>query len=160
MPDVAESLRQEIPTVLRALAQARNTGVLRVTAADAEAEVMLIKGEVAWARACGAKQLGAAFVDRCAISPADLKGVIAIQKRKKVHQPIATILLEMGLVERDVAETEIEIQVLEVLRLILGWGRGEYKFQTVRTSSYEHDKIVFPACGNVDLLLQNAGVSD
>ena len=160
MPDVAESLRQEIPTVLRALAQARNTGVLRVSGADGEAEVMLIHGEVAWARASNAKRLGAALEERGAISAADLKGVLAMQKRKKQRQPIGTILLEMGLIDREVAETEIEVQVLDVLRLILDWGRGEYKFESVHKISHEQSKMVLLACGNVDRLLQNVGVSD
>ena len=158
MPDFAESLRESIPTVMRALAQASNSGVLRVRGRDAEAEVMFFQGEVVWARASTAKRLGEALEERGAISASDLKGVLAMQKRKKQRQPLATILLGLGLVEREVAETEIEMQVLDVLRLIFDWGSGEYSFESVRMSRDELHGIVLSQSGQVDRLLQGAGV--
>lgn len=158
MADFAESLRESVPTVMRALAQAGNSGVLRVRGRDAEAEVMFFHGDVVWARSSSARCLGEALTERGAISASDLQGVLAMQKRKKQRQPIATILLGLGLVNREVAETEIEIQVLDVLRMIFDWGSGEYGFEAARMTRDELAGIVLPACGKVDSLLQGAGI--
>jgi len=154
----AESLRNTIPVVMRALAQAKNSGVLRVRSDDAEAELMFFQGEVIWARSSSAKRLGEALEERGAISATDLKGVLAMQKRKLKKQPIATILLGLGLVERDVAETEIEMQALDVIRLMFEWESGEYTFERVAISARELEGVVLPRCGRVDSLLEGVGV--
>jgi len=158
MPDFAESLRESIPTVMRALAQARNNGVLHIRGRDAEAEIMFVAGEIVWARASTARRLGEALEERGEISANDLLGVLAIQKRKKQRQPIATILIELGLLDREVAETEIEIQILDVLRLVFDWGGGEYNFEALNVGQDALQGVVLPTCGKVDRLLQGAGV--
>ena len=157
MVDFAESLSNSVPTVMRALAQAQNTGILRVRGKDSEAEMMFFQGEVLWARSSTAKRLGEALEERGAISASDLAGVLALQKRKKRRQPLGTILVELGLIERSVAETEIEIQVLRVLRDIFSWGSGEYSFDTLRVEAGVMPDFAIPHCRRVDALLQGVG---
>jgi len=158
MADFADSLRDSIPPVMRALAQAENSGVLRIRGTDSEAEVMFFQGDVLWARASTAKRLGQALEERGAITASDLAGVLALQKRKKRRQPIGTILVELGLIEREVAETEIGIQVLAVLRDVLGWGGGEYEFEPVRVREGVTPTFALPQNRSVDALLQGAGI--
>ena len=158
MPDFAESLREDIPTVMRALAQAGNSGLLRIRGKDTEAEIMFVAGEVIWARACTARRLGEALEERGAITAQDLEGVLAMQKRKKQRQPVATILHGLGLIDRDIVETELEIQILEVLRLVVDWGSGEFGFEAIDLEPDALEGVVLPSCGKVDRLLQGAGV--
>ncbi len=158
MVDFAESLRDSVPTVMRALAQAQSTGILRVHGRSADADIMFFQGEVLWARSTSSKRLGAALKERGAISASDLAGVLALQKRKKRRQPLGTILIELGLIDRSVAETEIEIQVLTVLRDIFNWGGGEYSFDTLRVEAGVTPDFAIPNCRRVDALLQGAGV--
>ena len=96
MVDFADSLRESIPTVMRALAQASNTGVLHVRGRDSEAEFRFFRGEITSARANSSRPLGEALAERGAISQSDLSGVLALQRRKKNRQPMATILVELG----------------------------------------------------------------
>ena len=158
MADFAESLRESIPTVMRALAQAKNTGILHVRGRDSESEIMFVAGDVIWARASTARFLGEALEERGELSADDLKGVLAMQKRKKQRQPIATILLELGLIDREVVETELEIQILDVLRQLFEWGSGEYNFEALLLEPGSLQGIALPSCGKVDQLLQGAGV--
>jgi len=158
MVDFAESLRESIPTVMRALAQAANTGILHIRGRDASAEFRFFRGEIVCARSTNAKPLGEALTERGAISASDLQGVLSLQRRKKQHQPMATILVELGLIDKSVVETEIQIQVLEVLTDVLGWGSGEYRFEKAPESPKVEPSFTFPVSGRVDEILQGAGL--
>jgi len=159
MVDFAESLRESIPTVMRALAQARNSGILHVRGRDAEAEFHFVRGEIVSARSNTSKQLGEALADRGALTAEELAGVLSLQKRKKTRQPMATILVELGLVERGVVETEIQSQVLDVLGNALGWGSGEYCFEAKHVDANARPNFTLPLSGKVDEILQGAGVT-
>jgi hypothetical protein len=158
MADFADSLRDSIPTVMRALAQAKNSGMLRVRGKDTAAEFMFFRGDILWARSSTGKQLGAALTERGAISESDLAGVLALQKRKKQRQPMATILVELGLVDREVVEVEIQVQVLEVLRAVFDWGGGEYEFDALNIKDGVQPDFALPRSGKVEALLQGAGI--
>ncbi|MHC4937735.1 MAG: DUF4388 domain-containing protein [Planctomycetota bacterium] len=160
MPDFAESLEESIPVVMRALAQASNSGVLRIRGKDAEAEFMFYKGEIMWARLSDGKRLGEALEERGAISSEHLAAALAVQKRKKQRQPFATILVELGLVDRAVISTELEVQVLEVLRQVFSWGGGEYSFEGVKVKEGVTPTFALPMNGKVDELLKGAGVNE
>ena len=158
MVDFADSLRESIPTVMRALAQASNTGVLNIRGRGSEAEFRFFRGDIVSARASSSRPLGEALAERGAISRNDLDSVLALQRRKKQRQPIATILVEFGLVEKEVVETELQIQVLEVLRMVLDWGGGEYSFAPRTVPAGVELSCALPATGHVDQILEGAGV--
>jgi len=160
MPDFADSLQESIPVVMRALAQASNSGVLRIRGKDAEAELMFLKGDIIWARTSGGKRLGEALEERGAITSDQLAASLAVQKRKKQRQPIATILVELGLVDREIVSTELEVQVLEVLREMFAWGAGEYAFESVPAQEGSTPSFALPQSGRVDELLKGVGVSE
>jgi hypothetical protein len=160
MPDFADSLRESIPVVMRALAQASNSGVLRVRGKAGEAELMFYRGDVMWARMSDGKRLGEALAERGAITSDQLAAALAVQKRKKQHQPFATILVELGLVEREVVSTELEVQVLEVLREIFDWGAGEYSFEALQVKPGVTPSFALPQSGKVDQLLKGVGIGE
>ena len=159
MPDFAESLRESIPVVMRALAQAQNSGILRVRGKDAEAELMFFKGQVLWARHSDGKRLGEALEERGAITAEQIEGVLRVQKRKKTKQPIATILVELGLVDADVITTELDIQVLEVIRAMFSWGAGEYAFEAVEGDPDAGPGFTMATERTVEEILRDLGVS-
>jgi hypothetical protein len=158
MPDFADSLQESIPVVMRALAQAGSSGVLRIRGKDSEAELMFFKGNVLWARRSDGKRLGEALAERGAITPEQLESVLLVQKRKKTKQPFATILIELGLVDASVVSTELEIQVLEVLREAFSWGGGEYDFEALPIVSSAEPGFALPNSGNVDEILRGVGI--
>jgi len=159
MVDFAESLRESIPTVMRALAQASNSGILHVRGRDASAEFRFYRGEIVSASSTNSKPLGEALTDRGAITGIDLKGVLSLQRRKKQRQPMATILVELGLIEKSVVETEIQIQVLDVLSDVLGWGAGEYSFDSKGSDADLEPAFTLPVSGKVDEILVGAGLA-
>jgi hypothetical protein len=160
MPDFAESLQESIPVVMRALAQASNSGVLRIRGKSAEAELMFYKGDIMWARMSDGKRLGEALEERGAISSEQLAAALAVQKRKKKRQPFATILVELGLVCKQVVSTELEVQVLDVLRKVFSWGGGEYTFEALKVKEGVSPSFALPMSGKVDELLKGAGVNE
>jgi len=160
MPDFADSLRESIPVVMRALAQASNSGVLRIRGKEGEAEIMFYKGDIMWARLSDGKRLGAALEERGAISSDQLAAALAVQKRKKKKQPFATILVELGLVAKEVVSTELEAQVLDVLRQVFAWGGGEYTFEALKVKEGVTPAFALPQSGKVDELLKGAGITE
>ena len=160
MPDFADSLQKSIPVVMRALAQAENSGVLRIRGKSAEAELMFYKGDIMWARMSDGKRLGEALEERGAINAEQLAAALAVQKRKKKRQPFATILVELGLVDREVVSTELEAQVLDVLRMVFSWGGGEYDFEALKAREGVTPSFALPQSGKVDVLLKGAGITE
>ena len=158
MPDFADSLQESIPVVMRALAQASNSGVLRIRGTNTEAELMFYRGDVMWARMTDGKRLGEALEERGAINSEQLAAALAVQKRKKKRQPLATILVELGLVDPDVISTELEVQVLDVLRTVFSWGGGEYTFEALKIKEGVTPSFALPQSGKVDVLLKGAGI--
>ena len=55
------------------------------------------------------------------------------------------------------ARSEIENQVLRVLRDIFSWGGGEYSFDTLRVEAGVTPDFAIPHCRRVDALLQGVG---
>ncbi|MEM8883233.1 MAG: DUF4388 domain-containing protein [Planctomycetota bacterium] len=160
MPDFAESLQESIPVVMRALAQASNSGVLRVRGKDAEAEFMFYRGNILWARRSDGKRLGEVLEERGAITSEQLASALAVQKRKKKRQPFATILVELGLVDRQVVSTELGVQALDVMREIFAWGSGEYTFEKVAVKDGATPTFALPSTSSVDELLKGAGITE
>ena len=158
MVDFAESLRESIPTVMRALAQASNTGILHIRGRDASAEFRFFRGEIVSATSSNSRPLGEALIRRGAITDSDLTGVLALQRRKKQRQPMATILVELGLIQQDVVETEIQCQVLGVLSDVLDWGGGEYSFDAKAPERNFEPGFTLPVSGRVDEILVGAGL--
>jgi hypothetical protein len=158
MVDFAESLRESIPTVMRALAQASNSGILHVRGRDASAEFRFFRGDIVSARSSNSMPLGEALTARGAITGSDLQGVLSLQRRKKQRQPMATILVELGLIDQAVVETEIQIQVLGVLTDVLSWGSGEYSFEAKADTPGVDPKFTLPVSGKVDEILIGAGL--
>ena len=149
----SESLRSSIPTVMRALAQARNTGVLHIRGCEADGELRFFRGEIVSARASTIQPLGNALAERGAITQTELTSVLALQRRKKQFQPMATILVSFGIVDEDVVATEIQRQVQAVLEDVLTWGAGEYSFEAKPVADDSKPNFTLPYSGSVDEIL-------
>ena len=53
-----------------------------------------------------------------------LESVWSFLKRKKVHEPLGKVLMELNLVTEETVEQEIEAQIMDVLQDVLSWDEG------------------------------------
>jgi hypothetical protein len=63
-----------------------------------------------------------------------LDGVLAIQKRKKVRQPLGMILVQLGVLESDRLEPHLQDLRKRAVAKILSWEEGTYDFNTEEES--------------------------
>ncbi len=123
-----------LPATLKMLSAAGTSCVLSVTSEENVATIALTKGKIAWATSNSTKRIGDVLVEKGFVNREVLGVVLSIQKRKRMRQPVCTILCELGLISPELAEAEIEAQTTEVLVDVLGWGRGTLRVEPVDSS--------------------------
>jgi hypothetical protein len=139
-----------LPGAMRMLGKSGTSGVLTVSDGDKVARVLIHDGKVVYATSNASHPLGASFIAKGLLSQENLERVLLHQRRKKVKQPIGTILNELGLVDREVAASEIEEQILHVLQGVVRWKESAIDFRPVKGVPRG---IVLPHCGDIEKLL-------
>ena len=136
-----------LPVAMKLLGKSGTSGVLTVTDGEKVARILLHGGNVVYATSNVSHPIGANFIAKGLISQEHLEGVLVHQRRKKVKQPIGTILHELGLVGREVAASEVEEQILHVLQAVVRWKGSKIEFRPVAGVPRN---IVMPSCGEID----------
>ncbi len=133
MDETMTLMGRALPATLKMLSVAGTSCVLSVTSEsdDGVATIALTKGKISWATSSGTKRIGDVLVEKGFINPEVLGVVLSIQKRKRMRQPVCTILCELGLISPELAQAEIEAQTTEVLVDVLGWGRGTLRVEPI-----------------------------
>jgi hypothetical protein len=139
-----------LPGAMRLLGKSGTSGVLTVTDGEKVARILLHDGKVVYATSNVSHPLGTSFIAKGLISQEDLETVLVHQRRKKVKQPLGTILHELGLVGREVAASEIEEQILHVLQAVVRWKESKIEFRPVTGVPRG---ILLPPCGEIEKLL-------
>ena len=150
MSTAATLVRVELALALRLMGHAKASGYVTLKGESGEAHLTLVKGAVLHATSTGTPKLGEALVGRGVITPDVLENALRLQKRKKVKQPLGTILLELGVVSKSVAESEVETQIMRVLVDALSWHGCTLRFEPKKVSA---DGIVFPDSCQLESLL-------
>ena len=101
---------------LQLLARAKASGLVSICSGQRRASMVLIEGRVLHATSSTTTRLGESLVDRGVVTAQVLDRVLQMQRRKKKKQPLGTILMELGLVSKAVAEAEIETEFYSNLR--------------------------------------------
>lgn len=122
---------QALSAILRILSRTETSGVLSLAGPGGLASFILIDGRVLYATSSTVPDLGASLVAKGYIGQEILENVRAIKQRKRKLEPLGTVLMDLGLVERDVLEQEIEDQVLKVLRDAMAWDSGKVNLDLV-----------------------------
>ena len=119
---------------LRAVSALGSSGRLELKSGDAEAQVILRGGRVVAAVTDSTPRLGELLTEAGAISDHELRGVLALQKRKRVRQPLGMILVQLGVLESESLEHHLQKLRKQALSQILAWPEGDYKFTTEEES--------------------------
>ena len=119
---------------LRAVTTIGSSGRLEIRNGDREAQIILRGGRVVAAITDQTPRLGEILTEAGAITERELDGVLAIQKRKRVRQPLGMILVQLGVLESDRLETHLQDLRIRAVREILAWESGTYDFTTEEES--------------------------
>jgi hypothetical protein len=135
---------------LQLLAHAKVSGLVSICSGNRRARMVLIEGRVLHATSSTTTRLGESLVDRGVVTGPVLDRVLQMQRRKKKKQPLGTILMELGLVSKAVAEAEIETQIARVLKEVTSWERCKLKLEPMETSA---EAVLFPESCDLEALL-------
>ncbi|MCK6461749.1 MAG: DUF4388 domain-containing protein [Planctomycetes bacterium] len=150
MNSAATQVTVDLALVLRLMSQARASGVVTLAGDPGEAHIVLVGGAVLHATSTATPKLGEALVARGVVTKDVLEDALRHQRRKKVKQPLGTILLELGVVSRAVAESEIEMQIIRVLVDAFEWQGCTLRFEPAEVSARH---ILFPESCQLETLL-------
>lgn len=118
----------DLPGILGSLSGQREAGLLTLTGAETTARLRIQDGYVLGASSDGESPLGEALV-AAGIDPAHVEGALSIQRRKKIPQPLGSLLVDLDLACRHEVERAVEVHVIEILRDILAWDDGEFLYE-------------------------------
>jgi hypothetical protein len=119
---------------LRAVTTLGSSGRLEIRSGGHEAQIILRGGRVVAAITNETPRLGEILTEAGAISDKELDGVLAIQKRKRVRQPLGMILVQLGVLESDRLESHLQDLRTRAVKEILAWDTGTYDFSTEEES--------------------------
>jgi hypothetical protein len=135
---------------LQLLAHAKASGLVSICSGKRRATMVLIDGRVLHATSSTTTRLGESLVDRGVVTKQVLDRVLQMQRRKKMKQPLGTILTELGLISQAVAEAEIETQIARVLKEVTGWERCKLTLEPMDASA---EAVLFPESCELEALL-------
>jgi len=150
MNSAATQVTVDLATLLRLMSLAQASGVVTLSGEAGEAQLVLVGGAVLHATSSATPKLGEALVARGVITTDVLEAALRHQRRKKVKQPLGTILLELGVVSRAVAESEIEMQVTRVLMDAFSWQGCTLRYEPALVDA---KNVLFPDSCQLETLL-------
>jgi len=121
------------PAALQLLGNAGSSGVLVITWENHRAEIALHRGQVVCASSDNAGRIGDKLLEKGWLTAETLEAALRHQKRKKIHQPLGTILFELGIIPKEAAAAEIEEQIIRVMREVTVWDNADYAFNPLET---------------------------
>jgi hypothetical protein len=118
-----------IDEVLQLLGVRNRSGVLTLVRRDATARVVLRQGRVVFASSDAVSRFGHSLVEQGIITKDDLRSALVRQKQASSPQPLASVLLDLALVSKDVLEAAVRAHILKVFSNLLSWADGVFHFE-------------------------------
>jgi hypothetical protein len=150
MNSAATQVTVDLAVALRLMSQAQASGVVTLTGDAGEAHIVLVGGAVLHATSTATPKFGEALVARGVVTKDVLEDALRHQRRKKVKQPLGTILAELGVVSKAVAESEIEMQIIRVLVDAFSWQGCTLRYEPAQVNA-KH--VIFPESCQLETLL-------
>lgn len=122
-------LGQDIVATLRMLECAKADGTLIVRTNDKEAFFALRRGLVLSAHSLVGERTGDSLVRKGALSPQTLESALSLQRRKRVSQPLASLLVSLGVVQDSAALEVLEEQCAKLLAECRDWDPQHLDFE-------------------------------
>ncbi len=145
--------------ILQIISLSKRSGILTLIGPKGSGKLVLRHGRVVYASCDTRNRLGYALVHKKIVSDQDLERALQHQRDKTPDKPIGTILLEMGLVAKEVLEDELRKHIARVFRDLLGWDSGIFYFQ-VQKAPADSVTIMEEGISTEFLLLQGARLHD
>lgn len=139
-----------LTAALHMLGEAKASGLLTITGSDRFASIVLADGRLLFATSDRAPRLEETLVEKGLLDRDTLDKVWRLLRRKKVHEPLGKVLMELGLVSEETVETEIERQIMDVVGDVLAWDAGTMHLDPVDLRA---DDLQFGDCLQVGLPL-------
>jgi len=153
------NLRTELAASLKTLGRTQSSGTLTLSRPDGRtATIAFVAGSILHASSDSTPRLGDSLVDAGYVSAADLESVLRLQRRKKQRQPLGTILHELGILPREIAQSEIDAQIARVVLDVFTWPRAEFRFEEVEW--LDGAEYLPPARSEVDAVLARVAAAE
>lgn len=119
-----------VPGILQVFAQGKKTGRLTFSSSDSQAVVVLLQGQLVYAASNSVREtLGHCLISRGSIDGNTLAEALTRQHASKHSVRLGNVLQEMGAVTEEEILDIVTSQARRVLREIVGWTVGFFKFE-------------------------------
>jgi len=118
-----------VPDLLDFLQSSRRTGTLVITSEAGTSAVYMIKGRLMGAAAPGATNLGDLLIERGALTDEGLTRALTHKEGDAPQLLLGSVLVRLGLVERQTVEDALVDQVKQALLETVGWTDGRFAFE-------------------------------
>ena len=121
-----------VPDILQFLSQSESTGKLTLTTLGDSGIIFFKNGKIVYAAAQAVRNnLGKILVSQKHLSDDALMGALDLQHSSPRWERLGVILVEQGLITRDVLERAIQHQIKGVILEFLTWNIGFFRFDTM-----------------------------
>lgn len=107
----------------------KKTGVLTVENSTCKGRIVFHSGQILYASLQNREKLGERLIKEGLIQEKDLEMALRIQKERKMHEPLGSILAENKFVDKNALEGILQEQLKEVVYELLSWADGSFKFE-------------------------------
>jgi len=111
----------------------KKTGVLTVERSSDKGRIVFHEGEVLYASLESEEKIGERLIKEGLIKERDIEMALRIQKERKVHEPLGTILAEKRLIDKNVLDEVLREHLQEIVCKILSWEEGRFRFEPEKT---------------------------
>ncbi len=119
----------QLSSVLQLLALSGNSGRLTMTQPAGEGLIVLRNGRIIFAASSSAREtLGNMLLCKGLITEDQLESALEIQQTSTAEKRLGAVLVDEGFVSQDVLEESVTRQMERVLRELLEWQHGFYRF--------------------------------
>lgn len=147
-----------LPDIFQIINLSKRSGVLTLIKKDGMGRVVFNQGNVVFASSDNKSRFGYALLQRDLLSRADLERALGVQKARTVKKPIGTILVEMGVMDKERLEAELRLHIIDVVRDLLTWQTGTFQFTLGKFS--EEGVLMCSGLSAEFLLLEGARLDD
>jgi hypothetical protein len=115
--------------ILQLLSFGNRSGVLTMIRNEGTGRLVLHKGHVIYASSDNTNRLGYTLVQKGIVSARDIERALLLQWESKPPRALGAILLEMGVVTREVLEEELHRHIAKVFKDLSTWSQGVFHFK-------------------------------
>jgi capsular exopolysaccharide synthesis family protein len=128
-----------VSDLFRLLTFQKKTGRLHLTDGTEKVDLLFLQGElkeIHWLTRPEGRRLARSLYDNGLVKKEDIE--LAVARHKAMNRRLGVTLLNMGLLKEDELVTILNVHMMEGLRTALQFNKGEYVFNELDKSDFEH----------------------